>query len=180
MKYALSLLVLVTLMSSTCNNNTCLPVTVDNDANKAQFLGLWYEIASIPQFFNIGCQCTTAEYIDNGSDIIVKNSCRLGGPILGIPNDIQGTATVPDPNVFAKIKVRFPVSPVAADYWILEFGPNGSYMLVGDPDKNSLFILSRTPTLNQGTYNNLVRKADDMCFDTDKLRRTDQSNCAGV
>ena len=180
MKYFIVLLTMVTLMSATCSKPTCLPVTVDTSANKAQFLGKWYEIASIPQFFNIGCQCTTAEYIDNGNNIIVKNSCRLGGALIGIPNNIQGTATVPDPNVFAKIKVRFPVSPADADYWILDFGPNGDYMLVGDPDKNTLFILSRTASLNQGTYNNLVNKAKGMCFDTNKLKRTEQGTCTGV
>ncbi len=179
--YFLSIFAFITLMSATCGNKpTCLPVTVDTDANKTEFLGKWYEIASIPQFFNIGCQCTTAEYVDNGNNIIVKNSCRLGGAIIGIPNNIEGTATVPDPNVFAKIKVRFPVSPVDADYWILDFGPNGDYMLVGAPDKKSLFILSRTSTLNQGTYNNLVSKAQDMCFKVSDLKLTKQDNCAGV
>ncbi|MDX2003307.1 MAG: lipocalin family protein [Chitinophagales bacterium] len=179
MKYLIAVFTLIVMMSATCNTNNCLPVTVDSNANQAQFLGTWYEIASIPQFFNIGCQCTSAEYVANGSNIIVKNSCRLGGATIGIPNNIQGTATVPDPNVFGKIKVRFPVSPVDADYWILEFDPNGQYMLVGDPNKNSLFILSRTRTLNQGIYNNLVSTAQDMCFDVNKLKITNQSNCSG-
>lgn len=181
MKYLLAIFSAIILMSSTCNNtNTCLPVTVDSNANQAQFLGLWYEIASIPQFFNIGCQCTTAEYVANGNTITVKNSCRLGGAILGIPNNIEGTATVPDPNVFGKIKVRFPVSPVEADYWILAFDPNGDYMLVGDPDKDTLFILSRTRTLSASIYNNLVSIAEDMCFDIDKLEKTKQNNCSAV
>ena len=30
----------------------CQPVTTDADANLTQFLGLWYEIASFPLFFN--------------------------------------------------------------------------------------------------------------------------------
>lgn len=165
------------LLFPTCTPDPCLPVTTDPSANKAEFLGLWYEIASIPQFFNIGCRCTTAEYIDNGTDITVINSCRLGGNIIGIDNRIEGNAFAPDPNDFTKLKVKFPTAPVAGDYWILEFGPQGSYMLVGDGERNTLFILSRTPTLNQGTYNRLVRKAEDMCFDVDELKKTDQNNC---
>jgi len=93
------------LLTSCQNNNNCLPVTTDPAANKAQFLGDWYEIGSIPQFFNIGCNCTKATYTDNGSTILVTNSCRLGGATIGVPNEINGTAFAPNPNDFSKLKV---------------------------------------------------------------------------
>lgn len=162
------------------STNTCLPVTTDPDANKAQFLGVWYEISSFQQFFNIGCRCTQAEYIDNGSEIIVKNSCIQGSNLIPINNRITGTATAPNPNDFSKLKVRFPVSPSAADYWILEFDTNGRYMMVGDPDKNTLFILSRTRSLDPAIYSSLLQKADAMCFDIDNLIGINQNNCTGI
>ncbi len=153
----------------------CLAVTTDSDANLTQFLGLWYEIASFPLFFNAGCSCTTAEYTlaPNGAGVTVNNNCQL----FGAPNGIQGIATQPDPNDFSKLKVQFPTSPSAGDYWILEFASDASYMLVGNPAKDNLYILSRTSTLDQTIYDDLVKIAEDMCFDVSNLQLTDQSNC---
>ncbi len=180
MRNIIAILSLLTVTISSCNNSAnCSnqPVTTDPTANKAQFLGVWYEIASIPQFFNVGCNCTRAEYIDNGANIIVKNSCRLGGATIGTPNNITGTATVPNPNDFSKLKVKFPVSPTAADYWILSFDPNGQYMLVGDPQRNSLFVLSRNRTMPANIFNNLMGIATSMCYDVSKVKTTDQIAC---
>jgi len=180
MKKILTILCAIVVTASSCNNSSNCnnqPVTTDPTANKTQFLGVWYEIASIPQFFNTGCNCTKAEYIDNGSNIIVKNGCRLGGATIGTPNNITGTATVPSPNDFSKLKVKFPVSPTAADYWILSFDPNGQYMLVGDPQRNSLFVLSRSRTLSPNIYNNLMGIATSMCYDVSKVKKTDQIAC---
>ena len=177
MRSLLSLLIAICFLSSCNTTPNCAPVTTDSRANKTQFLGVWYEIASIPQFFNIGCNCTQAEYVDNGANIIVKNSCRLGGATIGVQNNITGTATVPNPADFSKIKVQFPTAPSAADYWILDFDPNGQYMLIGDPQKLSLFILSRTRTLDNVTYNRLLNKATSFCYDIKKVQKTAQVAC---
>lgn len=163
---------------SACQNNvnTCLPVATDSTANKAQFLGDWYEIGSIPQFFNIGCNCTKATYVDNGSNILVTNSCRLGGATIGVPNNANGVATVPNPADFSKLKVQISLAPVAGDYWILYFD-NGQNMLVGDPDKRTLFVLSRNRTMSNATYNAILSKALPFCYDISKVKRTDQISC---
>lgn len=159
------------------NNSNCLPVTTDPSANKAQFLGDWFEIASIPQFFNIGCNCTKATYVDNGTNILVTNSCRLGGASIGVLNTANGVATVPNPADFSKLKVQISPAPVAGDYWILYFD-NGQNMLVGDPDKQTLFVLSRNRTMSNADYNNILSKAVPFCYDLSKVKRTDQTSCA--
>ncbi len=178
MKNITLLLAALMLAFASCqnNNNTCLPVTTDPSANKAQFLGDWYEIGSIPQFFNIGCNCTKATYVDNGTNILVTNSCRLGGATIGVPNVINGVATVPDPADFSKIKVQFATSPVPGDYWILHFD-NGQNMLVGDPNKQTLFVLSRNRTMSIADYNAILSKAIPFCYDISKVKRTDQISC---
>ena len=167
----------VIILSSCTSANNCAPVTTDPTANKAQFLGDWYEIGSIPQFFNIGCNCTKATYTDNGSNILVTNSCRLGGSTIGVPNVINGTAFAPNPSDFSKLKVQFPVSPAASDYWILYFNPNGQNMLIGDPNKNTLFVLSRTRTMSNATYNSILSKAVPFCYNLNKVKKTDQTSC---
>ncbi len=172
---ALLLLLCCTFALTSCDEEeeTCPDVTTDSDANLDQFLGLWYEIASFPQFFSLGCTCTTAEYtlLADGS-VNVSNNCILLG---GAPNGIEGNAFAPDPSDFSKLKVSFPVSPQPGDYWILEFADDASYMLVGNPDRDQLFVLSRTPQLDNVIYQGLLSIAEDMCFDIDNLDETPQT-----
>ena len=47
-------------------------------------------------------------------------------------------------------------------------------MMVGDEKRSQLYILSRTSTLDQTTYENLINQAEMMCFDTTKIIRTKQ------
>ncbi len=173
---ALLLLLCCTFALTSCDeevDDTCLEVTTDADANLDQFLGVWYEISTFPQFFSLGCTCTTAEYtLASDGSVNVSNNCILLG---GIPNGIEGNAFAPDPSDFSKLKVSFPVSPQPGDYWILEF-EGDDYMLVGNPDRDQLFVLSRTPQMDNVTYQGLVSIAEDMCFDVGNLEMTPQ-NC---
>jgi len=73
--------------------------------------------------------------------------------------------------------VQFPTSPVAADYWIIYFDPNGQNMLVGDPNKTSLFVLSRSRTMSNATYNSILSRAIPFCYNINKVKKTDQIAC---
>ncbi len=53
----------------------------------------------------------------------VLNQCRKGS-LTGPWKAALGTATIPDPNEPAKLKVRFKFDPWAANYWIFEVDPN--------------------------------------------------------
>lgn len=60
------------------------------DLNK--YAGKWYEIASFPQRFQKGCNCTTAEYTaTNKGYVIVENRCNKGS-VNGKQSYIKGKA----------------------------------------------------------------------------------------
>lgn len=149
----------------------CKEVTTDKeDANLDQFLGKWYEISSFREFFNVGCTCTTATYTLSGDKIKVTNRCKR----LGFSNKVEGTARMANENDFSKLEVSFPFNPRPGEYWILEFAKDASYMMVGDSDRTQLYILCKTPQMDQDIYNELIAKAHEMCFDIKKLILTDQ------
>jgi apolipoprotein D and lipocalin family protein len=56
----------------------------------------------------------------------------------------------------------------------MELDENYQYVLVGAPTRKYLWILSRTSTLNDETYNMLVSKAKENGFNTDILIKTEQ------
>jgi len=151
------------------------PLEVVECVELSRYAGKWYEIASYPQIFHAGCTGTTAEYTlrDDGT-VRVANACN-GGSLDGPVKRIEGTARVADPTTNAKLKVSF-FPPFEADYWIIDLGPDYEYAVVSDPSRRSLWILSRTPTLDEATYQGILDRISAKGFDIDRLVRTLQAS----
>jgi apolipoprotein D and lipocalin family protein len=64
--------------------------------------------------------------------------------------------------------------PFAGNYWILELGKDYEYVLVGDESRKYLWILSRTPQMDEVVYKELLDRARDKGFDISKLERNPQ------
>jgi apolipoprotein D and lipocalin family protein len=82
---------------------------------------------------------------------------------------------VPDKTYPAKLKVRF-FWPFSGDYWILALDPSYRFVLVGDPSRKYLWILSRTKKMDESDYRHLLGKAKENGFDIAKLMLVEQ-NC---
>lgn len=138
-----------------------------------RYLGRWYEIARYPNRFQEGCVATTAAYSarDDGR-IGVRNECRTGGA-NSMRRSIDGVAWSTEPGG-AKLKVQF-FWPFRGDYWILELDPDYRWAVVGHPTRRYLWILSRTPTLDEATYAELLRRIEAQGYDPDRLEQTPQS-----
>lgn len=127
------------------------PSTVESvDLNR--YVGLWYEVAKIPNRFQSMCaRRTTARYLirDDGK-IAVINSCVKGN---GDIEKADGLAKVADGGANAKLKVSFVrflgMSLFWGDYWIIGLGDEYEYAVIGNPDRKYGWILSRTPTLDK-------------------------------
>lgn len=141
------------------------------DLNK--YAGKWYEIASFPQRFQKGCNGTTAEYtVTDEGFVIVENRCNKDS-INGKPSYIKGKAFVVENSGNAKLKVQF-FWPFKGKYWIIDLADDYSYAVVGHPNRNYLWILSRTATMNATIYQQIVSRIKEKGFDISKLKRTTQ------
>lgn len=138
-----------------------------------RYMGTWYEIASYPTFFNRRCTATTAQYTlrDDGT-VRVVNECRIGDP-SGRVDRIEGTARVVDTQTNAKLKVSFSFF-AQGDYWIIALDENYQWAVVGDPGRQTLFVLSRTPTLPDEVYQDILDRVRAKCYDPDVLELTPQ------
>ncbi|MBK9983307.1 MAG: lipocalin family protein [Saprospiraceae bacterium] len=169
-QYSIIFLILLFLMNSTTSSSQPLETVPSVDLNK--YAGKWYEIASFPQIFQKGCQCTTAEYsLDPQGFVVVENRCNRNGKV----SYIKGKATVDKNSGNAKLKVQF-FWPFKGKYWIIELASDYSYAVVGHPNRKYLWILSRTPKMNESLYQDIVDRAKRRGFDITLLKVTDQ-NC---
>jgi apolipoprotein D and lipocalin family protein len=141
-----------------------------------KYVGKWYEIAAFPQRFEKGCHCTTAEYeLTDKGYVRVINSCRKDSP-SGKMSVAKGKAFIVEGSNNAKLKVQF-FWPFRGNYWIIDLAQDYSYAVVGAPDRKYLWILCRSAKMDEGLYQDIVKRIAQKGFDTSKLQRSDQS-CA--
>jgi len=138
-----------------------------------KYAGTWYEIASYPQRFQKGCHGTTAEYTWNEKGyVIVENRCNKGS-LTGKPSSIKGKAFVEKNSGNAKLKVQF-FWPFKGKYWIIDLADDYSYAVVSHPNKNYLWILSRTAKIQDVTYQQILSRLKEKGFDLTKIQLTEQ------
>ncbi|MBU1077800.1 MAG: lipocalin family protein [Spirochaetes bacterium] len=169
------LMILISQFISGCTGGDMksdLPVVDYVDLNR--YIGKWYEIARYPNRFQKDCVATTATYsIREDGDIKVLNQCRKV-TVDGELDTAEGKAWVVDKKTNAKLKVQF-FWPFRGDYWIIMLDKNYKYSIVSDPDRKFLWILSRTPQMEQGTYNKIIKKLKSLGFDEKKLIKAPQN-----
>jgi apolipoprotein D and lipocalin family protein len=146
------------------------PLEVVPAVDLSRYVGKWYEIASFPTWFQKGCIDSTAEYSlrpDGGIDVL--NQCRKT-PDSGM-DLARGKAWVTDPVTNAKLKVQF-FWPFSGDYWIIDLGRDYDYAVVGHPSRDYLWILSRTPQMDNERYDRILERLRRSGYDVSRLVKT--------
>ncbi len=138
-----------------------------------RYMGTWFEIAKFPQRFEKGLVGVTANYslLKNGKVRVLNKGYKEN--FNGTLKTAKGKARVVDTTTNAKLKVSF-FWPFAGNYWILELGKDYEYAMVGDESRKYLWILSRTPQLDEIVYNELLKHAQEKGFDISKIERDPQ------
>lgn len=149
------------------------PLNTVDQVDLKRYLGTWYEIARYPNRFQRDCHSDTAAQYTLRKDgkIQVLNSCRQAD---GKIKAARGKAKVVDKNTNAKLKVTF-FWPFYGDYWIIGLGRDYGYAIVGEPKRKYLWILSRSPEMDEQTFAEAVEKVRAAGYDPGKLIRTVQT-----
>jgi apolipoprotein D and lipocalin family protein len=155
------------------NGGTMSELKTVEHVDVARYMGTWYEIAKYPQRFERGLVGVTAKYalLPNGKVQVINGG--YAGDFGGRYRSAKGKAWVVDKGSNAKLKVSF-FWPFAADYWILELGKDYEYSVVGDGSRKYLWILSRTPHMEEDVYNDLLRRIREKGFDISRLEKNPQ------
>ncbi len=140
---------------------------VDNfDASK--YLGKWYEIARLDHSFERGLSNVTATYSmrDDGGIKVLNRGYETAKSAW---KDAEGKAYFVETPDIGYLKVSF-FGPIYGSYIVFDLDQqNYSYSMISGPDKSYLWILSRTPKMDEATKKRLVDKAQSLGFDTSKL-----------
>ena len=143
-----------------------------------RYLGTWYEIARLDHRFERGLSRVTANYSmrDDGGVSVVNRGYQLSSEEW---EEATGKAYFVGAPDIGQLKVSF-FGPFYGGYNIMELDKDDyQYALVAGPDRSYLWILARSPKLDQETLDALVNIAKMANFPTEELIYVDQSEIGG-
>ncbi|MDT8439077.1 MAG: lipocalin family protein [Wenzhouxiangellaceae bacterium] len=155
------------------------PLDLVDALDLERYQGLWYEIALLPNRFQDQCVGeTTAQYtLEDGGAIRVINRCRTAD---GDFTQAIGRARRPDSSEPARLEVRFAprwlswLPFVWGDYQVMALDSGYRWVMVGNPSREYLWVLARTPQLSEDTLQALLAEAAAQGFDIERVQRTRQ------
>ena len=154
-----------TLFFTACSSKNP-PLETVQKVELDKYLGTWYEIARYEHFFEKDCKNVTANYsLMNEDTIKVINRCTKIQ--TNEKKEVLGRAYATD-NTNSKLKVSF-FRPFYGDYWVLILDKNYDYVVVGTPNREYLWILSRTSKLDERIKKEILEKLPSLGFDASKV-----------
>ena len=179
-KIALGGAVLVGLGALTVAHAQTQPLPVVENVQTDRYLGVWYEHARKPLSFQEKCdRDVTATYtLNENGNIKVDNRCIQKD---GSQTGSIGEAFVQNEPHNSKLKVSFLPEiirwlPVGrGDYWILKLDENYQTVLVGEPKRKYLWVLSREQKIDQAVLNQYLDYAKSVGYNLDDLIYTKQT-----
>ncbi|CNK35163.1 outer membrane lipoprotein Blc [Yersinia mollaretii] len=157
----------VTLLSVACSVTPPKDVKIVDNFQLPRYLGTWYEIARLDHSFERGLDHVTANYTprDDGGVKVINRGYNARKQQW---QESVGKAYFIGSPQLASLKVSF-FGPFYGGYNIIELDDDYSYALVSGPNRDYLWILSRTPTLSADVREKLLSVAKDYGFPIDKL-----------
>lgn len=138
-----------------------------------RYMGRWFEIARYPTRFQRNCaKNAVAEYaLTANGRVRIENRCtRSDGRI----DCARGNARIADKRTKTKFKVKFSPFMPGADYWVIDLDPDYRWAVVGEPKRRFLWILSRTPGLDETSFQGICERLRAAYYEPDRLVRTAQ------
>lgn len=142
-----------------------------------RYLGVWHEIAKFPNWFQKKCVSdTSAQYaLAADGQLQVLNQCRLQN---GEMERAQGQARQIGGPSSAKLEVRFAPAWLSflpfvwGDYWVVDLDEGYTLAAVSEPRREYLWILSRSPVVDEARYAALLERLRAKRLDVSRLEKT--------
>lgn len=170
------LILTTTLLLLSCNGqNNRIDKTVVKELDLEKYLGTWYEIARYPHSFEKGLVGVTATYSMRKDGKIKVVNKGFKNRLTGKESISIGKAKIPNKNEPAKLKVSF-FWFFYGDYFVMELDENYQWAVVGSDSDKYLWILSRTPQMDDETYMMLLDRIKARGYSLNKLIKVEQKN----
>lgn len=137
------------------------------DFQSNRYLGQWFEIARLDHSFERGLEQVTATYSkrkDGGINVINRGFNTESQEW----QQAEGKAYFVGDSNEGHLKVSF-FGPFYGSYIIFDLGKNYEYSLITSSSKSYLWLLSRTPVIDEKLRIDLIDKMTGLGFNTNEL-----------
>ena len=139
-------------------------------------MGKWYVIASRPTSFEEGAYNAVEIYTYNSKkdeiDIdFTYNKNSLSGEKKSVPQ--KGYVIDKINNSYWKVS---PFWPLKFDYLIIGLDKNYEWCVIGVPDEKFIWIMARTPVVQDDVYNKILGNIKDLNYNIENIKRVINSN----
>jgi apolipoprotein D and lipocalin family protein len=136
-----------------------------------RYMGGWYVVANIPYFAEKDCHDSVEGYVLRADGRIDnKFACREKSFDAPMKNKLETVATVYDRRSNAEWRVPF-YRVVRVKYFVIDLDPDYRWAVIGHPSRKYGWILSRTRTLPDTTYQGILQRLRTQGYDTRKFAK---------
>lgn len=154
--------------SGCCSARSTDDIPVVSDFNAERFMGVWHEVARLPQRFERDLTNVTATYsFEAGKLRITNRGFRKSKEVVATA--VGHFAGPPDKAAF---RISF-FRPFYSNYRIIWLSSEYDAAVVTSDDRDSLWILSRTKKIPQETYAKIMQQVETWGFDVTRLEHLD-------
>jgi lipocalin len=164
---------MIMILNSCKSQDVKIDKTVVKDFNIEKYLGTWYEISRFDHSFERDLVGVTATYSFREDGKIKVENKGFKGTLGGEKSEVEGKAKIPNPKIPSKLKVSF-FWFFYSDYFVLELDENYQWAVIGSSSSKYLWILSRTPQMDDVLYNNLLETISKRGYDVNNLIKIEQ------
>ncbi len=172
--FIISLLIISNSFMSCNTQKSMIDKTVVEQLDIQEYLGTWYEIARYDHSFERGLVGVTADYSlrDDGKIKVINSGYK--NSLDGKFSQAVGKAKIPKPEKEpAKLKVSF-FWFFYGDYFVLELDKDYQWAVIGSSSDKYLWILSRTPQMENELYTDLLNRLKKRGYNVSSLIKVEQ------
>lgn len=149
------------------------PIPTVDYVDLPRFMGDWYVIANIPTFLEKGAHNAIESYrLDDDGTIATTFTFRDGG-FDGELKEYHPRGFVRDTQTNAEWGMQF-VWPIRGDYRVIHLTDDYSVTVIGRNKRDYVWLMARSPELEDARYDEAVRVIVEAGYDISKLQRVPQ------
>ncbi len=138
-----------------------------------RFMGDWYVIANIPTSIEKGAHNAIESYQLNDDGSIATSFTFHKDSFNGEQRTYTPTGYVVDKESNAIWGMQF-IWPIKADYQIVYLNQDYTQTIIGRVKRDYLWIMARTPSINEDDYQHLLKRIAEQGYDPSKVRKVPQ------
>ncbi len=167
----ITLLMLCSLMFACSHTNkTPIPLAANVDLNR--FMGDWYVIANIPTFIEKGAHNAIESYTMNEDGSINTTFTFYEDNFDGKLKTFNPTGYVSEQSN-SLWDMQF-IWPIKAEFIIAHLSDDYQNTIIARNARDYIWIMARTPEVDQATYQNLIKLSVNMGYKPDLIQRVPQ------